>query len=665
MLLNMLRRLDLPRAQDLSAKNLYHLVAAYVLISLPMVALFPFWLSLIALLTVGLKVTAIRRRWQLSKWWILPIMVLSVAMVLTNAQAIGLDYFSVALLFMFASLKLLEAREERDAFMLMLVNFLLMLGVLMANDGPLAFIFVVACFFYNIYIQLRIAQPEKLAISWRQNLRTLLKILLISLPFVVGLFFLFPRLEPLWQQPTLSQATTGLSDEMTPNSLSELTQDGGLAFRVKFNDVIPENNQLYWRGPVLSDFDGKTWRRAKDNVGEAAKLTVLDDTVFRYKIYHDGETRQWVLPLDLPGNKPAHTTLTSAYEMTMPESTKPRAFELVSYPNYRTPTLSQQASYNNRLLPVDIFPKTRQLASDIAKQSKTPADFVQRVLAHFRNNEFFYDLAPPVGNANIDTFLFENRIGYCEHYASSFVFMMRSQGLPARVVTGFQGGELNVVSGDMEVRNYNAHAWAEVYITGKGWLRFDPTAAIAPERVNSGSPFGVAGSTDLISLGARWENQSAALQFLSTRLRAMRAFWQNWIIDYDSDKQNSLWRRLGLSKWKDILWIGFVIILMPVVALLVWWYRRRQRRQRGDSISRAMQSFVKTLEKHALIKPDSQPWQAFIDESTTLAGAQPYAQQVIVRYYQLRYSYPHVEKRDIEQLKTAIVNFKKRLAALT
>ncbi len=274
MLLNALRRLDLPRADDLSRRHLYHLIAAYVLISLPMLTMFPVWVILVAILTVGLKMTAIRFHWVLSKWWILPIAGLSVVMVISNAQRIGLENFSVALLFVFASLKLLEAREERDAFMLMLINLLLMVGSLMAHDNPFVFAYIIFCFFYNLYIQMRIAQPDSVAISWRQNTTTLVKIFLISLPFVIGLFFLFPRINPLWQQPVLEQNRTGLADEMTPNSLSELTLDGGLAFRVKFKGATPDNEQLYWRGPVLSEFDGKTWRR--DSKKDKQKTQVVE-----------------------------------------------------------------------------------------------------------------------------------------------------------------------------------------------------------------------------------------------------------------------------------------------------------------------------------------------------------------------------------------------------
>lgn len=662
MLLNMLRRLDLPRADDLSAKHLYHLIAAYVLISLPMLTLFPIWVILTVLLTVGIKITAIRQHWRLSKWWILPLMLMSVMMVVGNARHIGLDYFSVALLFIFASLKLLEAREERDAFMLMLVNLLLMMGALMAHDGPVVFVYLVFCFFYNVYIQLHIAQPKDLAISWRQNSKTLVKIFIISLPFVIGLFFLFPRIGPLWRQVPTPQAVTGLSDEMTADSLSELSQDSGLAFRVKFKGSIPDNPLLYWRGPVLSDFDGKTWRRDPKPKPLKTPVTVKDSAI-DYTVYHHGETGRWVLPLDMPRYSPPQTTISQDYEISMEVSKKPRAFQLSSYPRYRTPPLTDEANRYHRLLPVDIFPKTRELAANLARQSQNIGDFADRVLAYFRYNDFYYDLAPPVGNVDLDTFLLTNRSGYCQHYASAFTFMMRSQGVPARVVMGYQGGAINAVSKEWEVRHYNAHAWSEIYFPDKGWVRYDPTAAIAPERVNSGTPFGSVRNSSRIALGARWENQSDLFRYASTRLRAMRAFWQNWIINYDSDKQRSLWQRLGLSRYKDFLWVGFVIILTPIIAVLILLYRYRQRKNQGDAISKAMQPFIKTLKKAGLVKPDSMPWQTFVAENSQLS--QGNSKQVIKYYYQLRYQDIDVDKKEIKRLQQLIKQFIKQFSPKT
>ncbi|MGY0398432.1 MAG: transglutaminase family protein [Ostreibacterium sp.] len=658
MFLSVLRKLDLPRAEDLSSRHLYHLIVAYLLIALPIVLQFPWWIAVLIGLVAGLKIIAIRQHWQLSKWLLLPFGVACFMLIAMNTKSIGITYSGVALLLIFSALKLLEAKESRDAFILMLAYLLLILGGLMADEGIVNFIYLILCFFYNIYIQLRIAQPPEVPISLKQNVKMLVKILLICLPFVVGLFFLFPRIDPLWSQPSPPQSTTGLSDEMTPNSLSELSQSGDLAFRVKFNDGLPSNRLLYWRGPVLVDFDGKTWRRDKNNFQQTKPIKVVGNTRISYTTYHDGTTGIWLLPLDLPSQLAKNTRINNYYEMVSAAAiTKPTAFKIVSHTQYLTPKISPVMRQRLSSLPANIFPKTRQLAKQLREKSRNTADFAQKVLDYFSQNPFYYDLSPPVGNADMDKFLFENRIGYCEHYASSFTFMMRSQGVPARVVTGYQGGQKNPVSGEVEVRQYNAHAWSEIYLDGKGWVRIDPTAAVAPERVNSGSPFGSARNTNNISAGARWEVQSEFIRYFSTRLRAMSAFWQNWIINYNNDLQNTLWEKLGLSGIKDIAWILFILILLPIIIIVVWWYRRRQSKSQGDAIWQVMQPFVRQLNKMGLDKPSGMPWRVFITETKELGDKQKSAEQVVDYYYRLRYYEVMLNREEISHLKKAIEAF--------
>ncbi len=233
--------------------------------------------------------------------------------------------------------------------------------------------------------------------------------------------------------------------------------------------------------------------------------------------------------------------------------------------------------------------------------------------------------------------------------------MMRSQGVPARVVTGYQGGELNHISGEWEVKQLNAHAWAEIYLANKGWVRIDPTAAVAPSRIRQGSPFGVARNSDAIAFAERLESNSALYKSLSTTLRAMNAFWQNWVINYNRDKQASLWQKLGLSALKDILWIVFLVVLMPLTALLLWWLRQRAASRQGDAIGQTMQTFVRHLHKQGINKPGGLPWSDFIRQQD-FGRLQPNAEHVIRCYYQLRYA----ETGELSALKQAIALFIKK-----
>lgn len=651
-----LQHLDLPRADDLSRRNMVHLLLAYLLISLPMMSIFPVWLTALALFTVVVKALVLRYHLVLSKWWALPILILAMVMIGLNFRDFGREYAGLALLFVFASLKLLESREARDAFLLMLIYFLLMLGSLMASKSALTFAYILLCFFYNMYIQLRIAQPDNLSIPIKQNLKTLVKIFLLATPFVVGLFFLFPRINPLWKQPPVPRSVTGLSDEMTPQSLSQLALDGGLAFRVQFDGKVPPYNLLYWRGPVLSQFDGKTWRRDGGDLHPPESLQVEQDSKITYTTYHDGSTSYWVVPLDLPADIPNNTRINQAFEIGSRDAlSKPTAFKLQSYSRYKNTAITAEQRRYNTFLPAGIFPRTRELAAQLRDASKDSDDFVQRVWQYFRDNEFYYDLEPPPGNSDIDTFVFENRVGYCEHYSSTFAFMMRSQGVPARVVTGYQGGELNTVSKEWEVKQLNAHAWTEVYLADKGWVRIDPTAAVAPSRINRGSPMGVARNSDSVAFAERLESSSELYKSLSTSLRAMNAFWQNWVINYDHNKQSSLWQRLGLAKVKDVMWIAFIVLFMPLVALLGWWYKRRAQRLRGDAVWQAMQPFIKHLHKHDINKAEGTAWRDFV-HGTDFGNCQANAEQVISCYYRLRYeSSSHTDS--LRRLKNAVALF--------
>jgi len=660
-----LSRLDLPRTNDISQRQLYHLIAAYALISATVISLFPVWLLAIPITTLLLKLASMRYHFNVSKGVAFIILLVSIALITLNFQQFGRQYAGLALLFVFASLKILEAREQRDAFLLMLIYLLLMMGTLMTNKSPFDFFYLIICFLYNIYIQMDIAQPKTLGISTKQNIGSIAKILLVGSPFILILFFLFPRIDPLWQQPGPPQGgQMGLSDEMTPSSLSILAQNGGLAFRVDFKiNAVPTQNLLYWRGPVLSRFDGKTWRRDANNHRQNPILHVQLRSKIDYTIYQSGNTENWVLPLDMPGKKTTNTTLNGAYEMRSKTAiTQTTAFDLSSFLAYNTGAISTFERRLNSQFPAHLYAKTQALAKDLRAQSQSDEDFADRVLQYLHDNEYYYDLEPTPGNKDIDTFMFTTRVGYCEHYASAFAFMMRSQNVPARVVTGYQGGETNAISGEFEVKQLNAHAWTEVYIDGKGWVRYDPTAAVAPERISSGSPLGVARNSDSASLGDRLDAQSDTYRTMGQTFRALNALWQNWIINYDRTKQNNLLQRFGLRVLQPVIWLVFIIVTAIMIGVLVRYYRRYQQKRQGDSIYQTMQAFLHHLQQHKLFPPADKPlthWLA--TQRQALGESYDQAKHIIDIYYYLRF---HPTQKGpayrVEDLKRAIHLFIRR-----
>lgn len=656
MLLSTLRKLDLPKADDLSRPMSYQLTILFILVSVPILLAFPGWMTGVVSLSVGCKLLSIRLRFHLSRWLIVLILILAVTLLIMNFMALGKEYGAVALLLILASLKLLEARGQRDAFLLMLIYFLLIMGGLMANQSPLNFFYLFLCLLYNLLIQIKLSQPDNLAISLRRQLISMGKIALVALPFVVVLFFFFPRIEPLWKQPSPPRAQTGLSDEMRPDGLAELALSGNLAFRVTFNGKrIPDSRYLYWRGPVLVDFDGKTWRRLQQTSKRqqlAAEMHVDEASRVSYTIYQTGAADKWVLPLDMPQRVPKNAQIQRGYEVQAAETiVKPTAFELTSYVQYQLLGLAAEERQQLIFLPQDIYPKARQLAATLRQSSSSDEDFVRHLLRYFNENPYYYDLAPAAGNDDIDTFLFDNKVGYCEHYASAFAFMLRSVNIPARVITGYQGGEINQISQELEVKQLNAHAWVEVYLPEKGWVRYDPTSAVAPNRVNNGSPIGSARNADLIDFTSRLETRSESYRWVSESVRALSSFWQNWVINYNRDKQASLWKRLGLAAMSSVAWILLVLALVPVVLIIIFCYRHYRQRQSGDVIWQVMQPFMRYLGKQGLHYTPSVPPLTFIRSASSrqlLAESQKDAEQVIKLYYQMRYGSDSVALTDLK-----------------
>lgn len=660
MLLKRFRKLDLPYSGHLRKIDLYHLVAAYLLICLPMMGFFPLFLSAFAVFVVLLKLAAVRYQFVVPYWFAIILMLLSFFVVFKHADQFGQEYVAIACLFCFASLKLLEAKADRDAFILMLINMLLIMGSLMATQSPLVFAYLLLCFLYNVYINIRISQPADLKISIKENLRALMRIFLMSLPFVLILFFFFPRLEPLWERPGPPQSKTGLSDEMTPNSLTALTQDGGMAFRVAFeNNEIPKKQYLYWRGPVLADFDGKTWRRNSQDFRDPTNVYFDKTSKINYTMFHSGETDTWVVPLDLPEFAPKGARMSNAFELRARKlQGKANAIEVSSYLRYRVGKLSNREVHENTFLPKGIFPKTRALALQLRQESKNDEAFAYHVWQYFRKEPFSYDLEPPVGNADIDQFMFGNRIGYCEHFASAFAFMMRSAGVPARVVTGYQGGEQNPISGELEVRQLNAHAWNEVYFADKGWVRFDPTAAVAPERINRGSPFGSAKNTESIALSARLENDSEWIKTMNHSLRALSAFWGKWVLNYNKDKQDNLWESLGMGDMKNYIWLIFCFVAALLLSGFLYWQWLRHRYRHEDAIAKTMRPFFTYVAKNAMpVLPHMALYDWLLQYQPVLQASALNAKQVIDLYYALRYQ-PQVETEPLlRSLRQAIAAF--------
>jgi len=506
------------------------------------------------------------------RWLLLPVATGVMAAVWAHYQTFFGRDAGVAMLALLLTLKLLEMHAKRDLFIaLFLSDFLILSNFFYSQSiatAVLTIIAMLAILTTQLSFQYTSAVPPL-----RQRLRQGAMVLALATPLTLALFLLFPRIQgPLWGLPADATAKrTGLSDTMSPGNISQLALSDEVAFRVKFADRVPPKQQLYWRGVVLGAYDGRTWTPVKAWQGEREIRVHLRGTPTHYQVTLEPHGKRWVFALDvpqalpeLPGNP---TTVTPDMQLLSLQPINERIrYNAVSHIDYELqPGDAAPTGVRQWLqLPQGFNPRTLEMAEQLRTRHAGDQERINAVLHHFREQEFRYTLQPPLlGRDNVDDFLFLTRAGFCEHYASAFVVLMRAMGLPARVVMGYQGGEINPVDSYMEVRQSDAHAWAEVWLKGRGWVRFDPTAAVAPQRVerNLGSAIPRPAFGGLIMLDAN----GGILQRLRQNWDAVTNAWNQWVLNYTPEKQKDFFKLLG---FKNVDWRTMALV-MTVVGILV------------------------------------------------------------------------------------------------
>jgi transglutaminase-like putative cysteine protease len=424
-----------------------------------------------------------------------------------------------------------------------------------------------------------------------------------GIPLAATLFVLFPRIAgPLWSVPTDHAATTGLSDRMAPGAISELSMSDAVAFRVDFGGSIPPPWVRYWRGPVLSLFDGREWTMGPQK--PAAAFTRPEGAPVIYTVTLEPHWKPWLFALDLPASLPqvtsdvenlglksdANAVLTrdqqiiASFPVTQPLRYQQTSNLRSAYPSAAGPEREREIDENLELPRggMNSNPRTLALARELQRAHPDDASYIDAVLDSFSKQSFFYTLAPPLLGSNpVDGFLFDTRRGFCEHYASAFVVLLRAAGIPARVVTGYQGGTINPNGQYLIVRQSDAHAWAEALVGGQ-WRRYDPTAAIAPSRIQVGLG-GAVPASDPIPMLARLDD--TFLKSIQLSWDAINHDWRRNVIGFNFDRQRALWREwklTTLAPWQ-ITTIVIAITAAWIGALFSWlaWRRRRQDRARA------------------------------------------------------------------------------------
>lgn len=573
----------------------------------------PLWNTLLFSLLLAWQAWRIKHRHNALtprqiNWLLAPVL----CVLLLQFKHLGMLNLMLHILLLAAVGRSFTLSQRKDAVQLIWVQyFALACSFIFYQQIALALL-IAALLGLNLYLQHRLFAATELAIQPRR----LALILCTTLPLWLGLFLLFPRLPPLWQMPNQNIASTGLSDSLDPGSIERLVQSDALAFRVSFLSARPSREDWYWRAKVYEDFDGRSWqinpRFSQQNRSAAPAESFAE--VLNYQLLVEPHYQRDLFSLGLP--------------LSWSEPVKARPAGLVKYSNTVAQRISYQLTSVLKAIPVESAaeqqlnlrqhnanPQARRFGQQLANQYPGDSNaIVQALAAHFQQNAFYYTLTPPrLGNNAIDQFLFESRSGFCSHYASASAVILRAAGIPARVVGGYQGGDWQQNQQYLLVRQRDAHAWVE-YLHNAQWQRFDPTAAIAPERI-------LAGLEQTLTLSERallngWQDNW--LGKLAMQWSHLDYFWSVWVLGFNQRDQQRLWQQL--ANWQH--WSTFLISLLLATAMtivwLVWFFWRtvpdspnRLRQQlckalasepgAGTTVSSWLQHYVTHYPEHALL----------------------------------------------------------------
>ena len=567
----------------------------------------------------------------------------------------GTAVFVVAL-----GLKLLEIKTARDIYLITYLAFIVAASQFLYVQNILmtAYIMLVCVSLLGTLICINSGGLSNIV-----SLKVAGKILLQALPLMIIIFIFFPRMEaPRWSfLQNKNQATSGLSATLEPGSISQLGLSDELVFRAKFSSDLPQRKDRYWRGPVFSFTDGKTWMQTKNkSFKQHLDKVRFIGKPYQYQLLMEPQTKKWVFALDMPAvfewplyEKGNHQLL------TFEQPGKRAEYVVTSYAQYNTGYITKAELSDNLQLPKRNEGRIDRLVRQLGGFDTPAETFINNVFAHFRNNEFYYTLMPPLMDEKpIETFLFDARAGFCGHYAAAFVYIMRVAEIPARIVSGYQGGVFNETGGFIEVRQANAHAWAEVWIADKGWVRYDPTSAIAPERIEQDVNIAQQIANNVVSF-APIQLDSQGLFYLKMARSLWSSVdynWQRWIINYDRKHQMDFLSGFGIDSLKAMMY--WLLGLVATATLLLALYVFRKQTLILDKAQIYYAKACRKLAKIGLVKEDNEGANDFSRrvnaELPELADSFAYITRL---YVQIRYG-KETETGNLEKLKVSAAGFR-------
>ncbi|MEI7457303.1 MAG: DUF3488 and transglutaminase-like domain-containing protein [Nitrosomonadales bacterium] len=618
--------------------QLYGLLLSILMVIAPHAEHLPLWVSAICVcLLVWRGYLAYSSNPLPSRWLLMTLTLAALAAIFIDFHTLFGREVGVTLLMLLATLKAMELKSRRDAMALIYLACFILITNFFYSQSIATGLYMLVTLFAILTAWVHLHAPD---INAKPRLKIATVLLLQAIPLTLILFVLFPRIQgPLWGLPQDAFSSSGLDDTMSPGSMGRLALSDAVAFRVTYQGTPPRRDQMYWRGPVLWHFDGRTWTAGKSSRGIAPQFTATSEPI-NYTVTLEPHNKIWLFTLDVPDKISVPARVTADFQVLSTEPVTARLrYEARSQRQFRANIEESPGQLQRALqLPGMLNPQARQLAASWRTAGLNDAKIISLALSDFNQQQFHYTLEPPpLGNNGIDDFLFTTRQGFCEHYAAAFVFLMRAAGIPARVVTGYQGGEYNAFGNYYIVRQSDAHAWAEVWLPEQGWLRIDPTAAIAPERVEHGLS---AALPDNAALPFMARNPPKWLLDLRANWDAASYQWNQWVIGYNSERQFAFLTRLGMEStdWQQIT-INMMTGLALVIALLAAFMLRHLFKRETDKTQAAWLKLGQKMAKAGLARA---PHEGPNDYALRVGVARPDLAATIndfaARYLSLRYN---------------------------
>ena len=648
----------------LGQQTLNWLSLSYLLMVLPLYGELHAAIYACALLTIGWRYAIAREQLKPSSLWLKnSLALLGMVFIAYVWRSSGFLPAMFNLLVLGCTLKFLEFSSRRHLSLHVLSLYFLVALALIYHQGLAFTIYLLLVAGINTIALLSIYQTNNYRAQWQLGLRLLLQ----SLPLMAVLFLLIPHLGPMWRIPDIKSATTGLNEEVTPGDIAQLSRSSALAFRASFDGPLPPENQRYWRALVHEEFDGKTWRVApslrqwyQQQTNPFTAATPLKQLIHwqgpssTYRLIVEPSNQHWLYSLDLSRPDNDDALLTPVMSIYSPKLLQQKKQIPLSY--FPQTTFSSQLTPYVRQINLQLpqgNPQVRTLAAELRLNNSDDREFAQATMRYLASHGFSYTLEPPTlqGSDQIDDFMFGSRRGFCAHFASSFTFLMRAAGIPARMVTGYLGGEYHADDNYLSLYQFDAHAWSEVWLDNR-WQRFDPTLMVAPDRLSRSiddilpaeetrlrDPFSLTSYRNLLFL-AQLHQYLAAIDYR----------WTSWVLNYNNQSQEQLLRDLfGNNIWGRLFAMLGGLFLVIGLALGINWLARQRIKQ--DPLVQVYLQACRRLAQRGFIRQQDETPQTFVQRLQAVNHpAAPIMQQLTTHYLTARYAQAD-NKQAIRQIK--------------